>query len=130
MTAGQLSIFDELEEQRDDRPIARCPHCLYSWRIKPEEQDTWLEEHEKRDGPWANVIGNCANQRIRLSWVQMRASHDLTRSWVAFKTPRLSEVQYGGHELLWTILEAKRRGCTDRQIKTALNESRHKDGDS
>ena len=127
MTVGeQLSIFDELADIEDERPIARCPHCLYSWRIKPEEQGTWLAEHEKRDGPWADVIGNCANQRIRLWWVQLRASQDLTRAWVAFKTTRPSDVQYGGNELLWTILEAKRRGCSDQLIQQAIDEARPK----
>lgn len=125
MTIGeQLSIFDELADIEDERPIAQCPHCLHSWRIKPGTEHSWRSLHEAREGPWADVLGHCANQRIRLWWVQTRARGDLVKAWVAYKTTRPSEVQYGGHELLWAILEAKRRGCTDTLIQKAIDEAR------
>lgn len=127
MTVGQLSIFDELADLEDERPIARCPHCLFSWRIEPEEQDSWLAEHENRDSPWSGGVGNCENQRIRLWWVQTRARYGFNRAWVAYRTPRPSETSYGGHELLWAILEAKRRGCSDDLIQQAINEVRPKE---
>lgn len=124
MTAVQLSIFDELDEIQDERPIATCPHCLYSWRIRPSEMDTWLARHEEPEGPWADVLGGCANQRIHVWRVQIRARHDLTKHWVPYKDARPTETQGGGHELLWAILGAKERGCTDELIQQAIDEAR------
>ena len=116
MTAGQLSIFDELAPASED---IICPVCGYAWNFPG-----ILSRHlEGSNGwPWkASETGKCENQKIYLYRIAARSHFGL----------RLREdepnVAYE-NDILAVILAAKQRGCTDRQIQTVLTAARPKAG--
>ena len=116
MTAGQLSIFDVIEPEAKD---VICPVCGYSWNF-PGLLNTHLEG--SNGWPWkASETGKCANQQRCLYSVAAQSHFGLrlreSEPNVAYK-----------YDILGVILEAKARGCTDRQIQTVLTAARPKAG--
>lgn len=109
---GQLSIFDELAAQS---PHTTCPHCGWSWT-----GSTPLASHTAGSNGWAfgaSEAGKCENQKIYLYRVGAQQHFGLRlRDDEPNTTYR--------NDLLGVILEAKQRGCTDRQIQKVLTTSR------
>lgn len=107
MTAGQLSIFDELADAATD--TITCPHCGWSWAGDD------LGRHIAKPDRWpirAGSVGHCENQRIRLHRVSIRSN---------LGPYPFGEPVRDSHELLWAILGAKENGCTDKQIQQVIS---------
>lgn len=105
---GQLSIFDELAEQE---PHATCPYCHFSWT-----GPTPLASHLTGSNGWAfgaSEAGKCENQKIYLYRVGAQSHFGLR-----FKDDDPNTTYR--NDLLGVILEAKQRGCTDKQIRKVL----------
>lgn len=108
MTAGQLSIFDVLDEQSD---TTICPHCGWSW-----SGSTTMAIHTAGANGWpfgASEAGQCSNQQRHLYNIAARV-HFLPDD------PRNPDP----HDILWAILEAKQRGCTNKQVQKVLTTAR------
>lgn len=116
MTAvdGQLSIFDELEQLS---PATVCPHCGWSWTGKGSYP---LSRHIEGSNGWAfggSEAGRCENQKIYLYRVGAQQHFGL----------RLKDDEPNTtykNDLLGVILEAKQRGCTDKQVQKVLTKTR------
>lgn len=114
MTAGQLSIFDVLDEQSD---TTTCPYCGWSWTGKGSYP---LSRHLEGSNGWAfgaSETVKCENQKIYLYRVGAQHNFGL----------RLRDDEPNttyNTDLLGVILEAKQRGCTDKQIQKVLTKTR------
>lgn len=105
---GQPDLFDELA------PATTCPHCGTSWPVRPDEDsDARLSRHVSASGSWADLPGACDVQRLSLIWLRERISI------VRPRTPDYTA--WGGQELLWTIIYAKRSGCSDQLIQQSID---------
>ena len=106
MTAGQLSIFDVLDSDGDQ---TTCPFCGWSW-----SGGTTLAVHTAGANGWpfgASEAGQCSNQQRHLYNIASRIRYPPD-------DPRNPEP----HDILWAVLEAKQRGCTDTQIKKVMTQ--------
>lgn len=118
MTAGQLSIFDELADTADS---IVCPHCGHEWKPGSDGRPT-LAGHIQGSPFWgyrASENGQCTNQQISLYQLGNQQHMGLVENPPRFNT-----------DLIGAILRAKSHGCTDEQIQTVLTNSRSKAGDS
>ena len=101
---GQLDIFAELEP-----PVrtVTCPHCHVSWTPGVHlDDDEAIEVHTRRkDSMWGDWPGECANQRMALSWLYARA------------VP--SNINYRG-DLLWSLIDVRRMGVDNAHVLGVL----------
>lgn len=111
VTEGQLSIFDVLNEHSPT--TITCPYCGWSWEGKGHFP---LSSHIEGSNGWAfggSENGRCENQKISLYQLGAQLHFGLRLNDgdpnTAYKT-----------DILGAILRAKRRGCTDKQIKAVL----------
>ena len=112
MTAGQLSIFDVLAEQSH---TTTCPYCGWSW-----SGGTPPNRHLEGSNGWAfgaSEAGKCENQKIYL--YRVGAQHHF-----GLRLRDDEPTTTYKNDLLGVILEAKQRGCTDKQIQKVLTKTR------
>lgn len=100
---GQLDIFDQLNDVRQ----VTCPHCGVSWTPGTHlDDDEAIEVHTRRkDSMWDGWPGECANQRMALSWLYDRA------------VP--SDINYRG-DLLWSLIDVRLRGVDKAHVLGVL----------
>ncbi|WP_167198016.1 hypothetical protein [Brevibacterium pigmentatum] len=111
MIAGQLSIFDELDDEREPAASTTCPHCHHRWTLSKSGLPT-LADHLKGSGHWpygGSIAGKCENQAISLFQLGNQQHMGFTENPPIYTT-----------DLLGAILRAKQHGCTDTQIKAVL----------
>ncbi|SMX76545.1 hypothetical protein [Brevibacterium antiquum] len=115
MTDGQLSIFDVLES--DASLTITCHYCHFAWE---DTSGCGLKGHIDGSGHWpygGSIAGKCENQKIYL--YRVGAQHHF-----GLRLRDDEPTTTYKNDLLGVILEAKQRGCTDKQIQKVLTKTR------